>query len=253
MEPGNFIEKAVELAGGERMAWASSDMECMFDTKEWKARNELKEEFELVSGFLGLGIARMAAKAAAAGRFIDALTLDANYVRRSDAEVFWKGKLAPRGAETKREHTGSRVRAFRPNDAVALTSILRDAPEAANWTQESYREWMNSPGAVAFVHEVDGRVTGFIVGRQVADEAEVLNLAVAPMARRKGQGRALLKAALDEFRARGASRVYLEVRESNAAAMAFYEKHGFSKTGRRSGYYREPNEAAAVMENRLTC
>ena len=155
------------------------------------------------------------------------------------------------GAEAKRELVGGTIRAFRPKDAAGLTAILRDAPEAANWTQASYREWMNSPGAVAFVSEVEGRVTGFIIGRQVAGEAEVLNLAVAPMARRKGQGGALLKSALEEFRTLSVRRVYLEVRESNMIARTFYAKHGFSQTGKRLKYYRKPEEAAIVMEMRL--
>jgi ribosomal-protein-alanine N-acetyltransferase len=155
------------------------------------------------------------------------------------------------GAETKRERAGATIRAFRPSDAAALTSILRDSREAANWTQASYRQWMNSPGAVAFVSSGDGRVTGFLIGRQVADEAEVLNLAVAPLDRRRGEGGALLGAAMEEFRARGVSRVFLEVRESNAKGIAFYEKRGFFKTGRRAGYYRDPEEAAIVMEMKL--
>jgi len=90
MEPGKFIEKAAELAGGGKIAWASGDVDCVFWQKEWKARQVLNEGFALVSGFLGLGIAQMAAKAVSAGRYTDALALDANYVRRSDAEVFWK-------------------------------------------------------------------------------------------------------------------------------------------------------------------
>jgi len=94
MEPGKFVEKAAELAGGEKIAWASGDVDCMFDQPEWKARQGQNEGFELVSGFLGIGIARMARIAAAAGRYTDALALDANYVRRSDAEVFWKGNAA---------------------------------------------------------------------------------------------------------------------------------------------------------------
>jgi tRNA threonylcarbamoyladenosine biosynthesis protein TsaB len=94
MEPGKFIEKVAELTGGERIAWASGDVDCMFEQKEWKAREKLNEGFELVSGFLGIGIARMARIAAGAGRYTDALALDANYVRRSDAEVFWKGNAA---------------------------------------------------------------------------------------------------------------------------------------------------------------
>jgi ribosomal-protein-alanine N-acetyltransferase len=107
-------------------------------------------------------------------------------------------------------------------------------------------------GTVVFVSESDGKVTGFLIGRHVVDEAEVLNLAVAPQARRRGEGGALLKAATDEFLARGAKRGYLEVRESNTAAIAFYVKNGFSQVGRRSGYYRDPDEAAVVMEKKLT-
>ena len=90
-----------------------------------------------------------------------------------------------------------------------------------------------------------------MIARQPGDEAEVLNLAVVEGRRRKGVGGALLKAADEEFRMRGVRRVFLEVRESNATAMAFYRTHGFSEAGRREGYYRDPVEAAIVMEKRL--
>ena len=94
MEPGKFVEMAAQVAGGERIAWASPDADCVFNTEEWKAREALNEGFELVSGSLPIAIARMAAREVAAGRFSDALALDANYVRRSDAEIFWKGSAA---------------------------------------------------------------------------------------------------------------------------------------------------------------
>src|SRR5260370_1834216 len=96
MEPGKFVEKAAQLARGEKIAWASGDVDCMFEQKEWKAREVLNEGFELVSGFLGIGIARMARNAVTAGQFTDGLALDGNYVRRSGAEGFWKGNAAPR-------------------------------------------------------------------------------------------------------------------------------------------------------------
>jgi len=155
-------------------------------------------------------------------------------------------------AETKSEQGAATIRAFRQADALAATRILGEAPEAANWPEESYREALTWPGVVAFVSEVDGKVTGLILGRCVADEAEILNLAVVPPARGRGEGGAMLKAALEEFRSRGVSRVFLEVRESNEIGIAFYTKHGFLKTGRRAGYYREPEEAAVVMEKKLT-
>lgn len=155
-------------------------------------------------------------------------------------------------AETRRGLADATIRGFQEADALAVTRILREAPAAANWTEESYREALKWPGVVAFVSEGDRGITGFMMGRQVADEAEILNLAVSASARRRGEGGALLKAALDEFRVRGVSRVFLEVRESNETGMAFYEKRGFFKTGRREGYYRDPEEAAIVMEMKLT-
>ena len=154
-------------------------------------------------------------------------------------------------AETKREHVTATVRAFLPADAEAVTEILKESPQASNWTEASVRESAGWRRMVSLVRESDGKVTGFIIGRQVADQAEILNLAVVPPARRRGEGGTLLRAALDEFRLRGVRRVFLEVRESNAAGIAFYAKHGFLKTGRRASYYREPEEAAVVMEMKL--
>jgi ribosomal-protein-alanine N-acetyltransferase len=153
--------------------------------------------------------------------------------------------------ETKREQVGKTIRAFLLADAAAVTEILRGSPEAAQWTEWGIRELLGWHGVLALVSEDDCTVSGFIVGRQVADQAEILNLAVAPAKRRKGEGGALLKAAMDEFRARQVSRVFLEVRESNESGIAFYAKHGFSKTGKRPGYYRGPDEAAVTMERKL--
>ena len=150
-------------------------------------------------------------------------------------------------AETKREQARGTIRSFLPTDAVAVTEILRGSPEASQWTEWGLKELLGWRGVLALVSEADGKVVGFIIGRQVAGEAEILNLAVMVAKRRKGEGRALLMAAMDELRARQVSGVFLEVRESNGSGMAFYEKHGFSKTGRRAGYYRDPDEAAIVM------
>jgi [ribosomal protein S18]-alanine N-acetyltransferase len=143
------------------------------------------------------------------------------------------------------------VRPFRAEDVPAVDELLKCSPEAAQWTEWGFRELLGWSGVVALVSEDDGKVNGFFVGRQTAEEAEILNLAVIPARRRMGEARALLKAAMAEFRAGDVNRVFLEVRESNEVAMAFYEKHGFSKTGRRAGYYRHPQEAAIVMEKKL--
>jgi ribosomal-protein-alanine acetyltransferase len=155
------------------------------------------------------------------------------------------------GAETMGGPAASTVRAFRETDAAAAAEILKVSPEAAQWTEWGFKELLHWGAVLAMVSEHERKVCGFIVGRQVGEEAEILNLAVNLEQRRKGVGGALLKTAMDEFCARHVSRVFLEVRESNEGGIAFYERHGFLKTGRRAGYYRNREEAAIVMEMKL--
>jgi len=154
--------------------------------------------------------------------------------------------------ELRREEQRSAIRALRPEDASAVAEILRQSPEAVFWPEPSVREVLAWEGVLGLASEANGEVVGFLIARQVREDAEVLNLAVAPESRRRGEGGALLRAAVVEFRRRGVSRVFLEVRESNAAGITFYERHSFSRTGRREGYYHEPAEAAIVMERKLT-
>jgi ribosomal-protein-alanine acetyltransferase len=157
------------------------------------------------------------------------------------------------GTEIGQSHAVKRVRRFRPEDGDAVTAIGNEAREAATWSRESYGKFAEENGSLALVLETNGWITGFLVGRRVRDQAEILNLAVGRKHRRKGEGTALLAAACVEFTLRSVRSVYLEVRESNTGAIAFYEKHGFAKTGLRRGYYREPDEGAVTMEKKLTC
>ena len=162
---------------------------------------------------------------------------------RADAAVAGEGEAVSKAA---------RIRAFRPKDIPELVSITEESSEAASWSRESYEELCTSEGFLTFVSEKAGRVSGFMVGRQAADEGEILNVAVRRENRRQGEGRALLSAVLEQLHRQGVRRVYLEVRESNETGIAFYEKLGFAKTGRRPGYYREPEEAAVLMEKKIT-
>jgi ribosomal-protein-alanine N-acetyltransferase len=144
------------------------------------------------------------------------------------------------------------IRLLRIEDISDLAAILEESSEAARWSRESFEKLQMSEGFLALVSEMAGSVTGFVCGRQMADEGEILNLAVRRQNRKKGEGRALLSAALEKLQRGGVRRVYLEVRESNATAIGFYEKQGFSIMGRRPGYYREPEEAAVLMEKKIT-
>ena len=153
--------------------------------------------------------------------------------------------------ELKREEQGSAIRALRPQDAGAVAEILRQSPQAVFWPESSVREVLGWKGVLGLASQVKGEVGGILIGRQVSDVAEVLNVAVAPERRRRGEGGAMLRAAVAEFRKRGVTRVFLEVRESNAAGITFYANHSFFQVGRREGYYRDPVEAAIVMEIRF--
>lgn len=82
---------------------------------------------------------------------------------------------------------------------------------------------------------------GFLLGRVVADEAELLTIAVAPQARRKGTGRQLVDAFITESQARGATTAFLEVAADNHSALALYCGVGFAQAGRRKGYYTQSN------------
>jgi ribosomal-protein-alanine N-acetyltransferase len=145
-----------------------------------------------------------------------------------------------------------KVRTFRAQDTDDVHAISQESPEAANWSRESYLKLSEDDGLRALVIEADGALTGFLVARCVAGQAEILNLAISGKHRRKGEGTALIAAAIEGFRRRGATTVHLEVRESNTGAIAFYEKLGFAKTGLRKGYYRDPDEPAVTMIRKLT-
>jgi ribosomal-protein-alanine N-acetyltransferase len=81
---------------------------------------------------------------------------------------------------------------------------------------------------------------GFILVRSLGPEAEVITLAVAPAARRRGLGRALVETAAAAVAAGGAEALFLEVAADNAPALALYESTGFVRAGHRRGYYARP-------------
>jgi ribosomal-protein-alanine N-acetyltransferase len=100
---------------------------------------------------------------------------------------------------------------------------------------------------VAEAEEENEHVVGYLVARQMADEGEILNVGVAAKHRRHGVGRSLVSAGLTQLRGRGATQVYLEVRESNVGARALYAEFGFAEVGRRTKYYRRPVEDAILL------
>jgi [ribosomal protein S18]-alanine N-acetyltransferase len=127
--------------------------------------------------------------------------------------------------------------------AAALAAIHAAAfPPREAWGEDAISLQVALPGNIALIHESGG----MLLGRLAADEAEVLTLAVAPSVRRQGIATALLRAAAAEMKARGATRLFLEVATGNAAALALYRREGFVEVGRRRRYYADRSDALVL-------
>lgn len=115
-----------------------------------------------------------------------------------------------------------------PEALAALHASAFPAP----WDAAAFADLLSQAGV--FAETLDD---GFILIRVVADEAEILTLAVRPEARRRGLGARLVETGAARAAALGAARLFLEAAEDNAAARALYAAAGFAETGRRRGYY----------------
>ena len=139
-----------------------------------------------------------------------------------------------------------KLRPMEASDASAVVTIQVASPEIAQWTEHDY-ERLSSIGMMAWVGEVQGVISGFLVARLITTELEILNFAVRPDARRSGIGRALIQSAFAWGKGFDARSAFLEVRASNRGALQFYKRHGFEETGRRPQYYSNPVEDALVL------
>ena len=136
------------------------------------------------------------------------------------------------------------------SDAAALASLAR-ASALPGWSEASFRAALADPAMIARIARSPHRAAhGFVVARCAADEVEILLVAVTPAARGRGVGTALVAAALADAARAGARAAHLEVRASNAAAIALYERLGFVAVGRRPRYY-DATEDAVLMSRAL--
>jgi ribosomal-protein-alanine N-acetyltransferase len=132
---------------------------------------------------------------------------------------------------------------------AALHAACFTAPWDQPWSERSFADVLQMPGAGARIAAVGTEPVGFAVARVAADEAELLLIGMRPEYRRTGHGRRLLDHLIAALRAAGATRLFLEVAESNRAATAFYGAAGFAPVGRRKNYY--AGEDALVMMKAL--
>lgn len=113
------------------------------------------------------------------------------------------------------------------------------------WSEKSIEDSFCLDCNHFFVCESEGRIAGYIGLSIAADEGYILNVAVLPEYRRKGIGEALVRYVITGFG--DLAFVTLEVRPSNTAAVALYQKLGFERVGERKNYYRNPDENALLL------
>lgn len=127
-----------------------------------------------------------------------------------------------------------------PAHAAAMAAIHAAAfPRSETWGAEAIAAQLALPTTFGLLAPAGGMV----LARAIAEQAEILTLAVIPAARRRGVGRALLDAAAREASRRGAHTMFLEVSSANAAARSLYAAAGFAEMGRRARYYSDGTDA----------
>ena len=133
--------------------------------------------------------------------------------------------------------------------AEAISSLLAidEASFLRPWTRAMYESALDNPVPRVFVLTIDDAPVAYCSGWVLPGELHIGNLAVLPGFRRRGFARQLLEAVLDHAAREGATAATLEVRRSNRAALALYERLGFTTTAVRVDYYQEPTEDALIL------
>lgn len=158
-----------------------------------------------------------------------------------------------------RQNDSSDDMRIRQVDACHVGDLIHigNSVSLSPWTAENYLDELKNPNAMMLrLVSSENKTLGFVVGRLVGAsdsplEAEIYNIAVKQSPQRKGNGQLLLDAFTERCRNRGVTTIWLEVRESNLAAITFYKKYGFLPVQRRSHFYSNPREHGLLMRLNL--
>ena len=119
------------------------------------------------------------------------------------------------------------------------------------WSEKSIASEIDNRLSYWLVAEEDGIIAGYVGSQSVLDSADMMNIAVSPDFRRKGIGQLLVEQLISALQKRKIHFLLLEVRVSNAPAIALYNKLGFRQVGRRPKYYHNPREDALILRKEL--
>ena len=142
------------------------------------------------------------------------------------------------------------LRSWEEKDLPILAQIEARCFPCDAWSEEMLSEVLKSPYQWSVLAEEDGKIYGYACLFSLFETAELLNIAVDTAYRGRGIGESLLTAVHEQARTLGAERILLEVRVSNAPAIALYKKHGYKKIAVRKNYYGN-GEDADIMEKKL--
>lgn len=144
------------------------------------------------------------------------------------------------------------VRRLTEKDISGVLALEQSLATAPHWQRKDYEACLVVEGdrlsRIALTMEENGTLIGFAVAVQLAGEAELESICISKDHQGRGAGGKLLSAMMEELRAAGMDRVFLEVRPSNSAAIALYRRFGFLSIGRRPRYYSSPLEDAIHMQ-----
>jgi ribosomal-protein-alanine N-acetyltransferase len=153
--------------------------------------------------------------------------------------------------------TQAQLRPAIPTDFISIVALERATEFAPHWPAATYAAILDTPAAeprrCIFAAMKAETLAGFAVGLMLPPPGESTQLAelesvvVSAASRRLGIGRALCHAVLDWSRAQGATEIVLEVRAASTGPIALYTALGFTQTGRRPRYYRNPEDDALAM------
>ena len=120
------------------------------------------------------------------------------------------------------------------------------------WSEKSVASELENRLSLWLVAMDGDRIAGYVGSQSVLDEADMMNVAVHPDYRRQGIGRDLVLALAEALQKKGIRGLMLEVRQSNAPAIALYKQLGFGQVGLRPNYYRNPKENALILRKELS-
>ena len=132
-------------------------------------------------------------------------------------------------------------------DHVAQVAQLETLCFADPWSENSVASELNNPLSLWLVAMEGERLAGYVGSQSVMGESDVMNVAVHPDFRRQGVARRLIEDLVAALKEQNCHSLTLEVRASNAPAIALYEALNFREVGRRRNYYRNPKEDALIL------